>query len=940
MGIPGSNRYRVQVKFDLENTAFVKGLKDVNDKLDNTQKQIRENYGALSDSLIRMNRNILMVLGGITAAFAALAIPSIKLSGEFERLAVTFEVLSGNAEKAQQLIKEIKEFAAKTPLQLRDIQEAATLMLAFGYSIDEVLPKLELFGQASAALRVPMEQIIRVREFLAGGQFRATMLAPLGITRREMEQFGAVFGPSGELLTGAEESLVIFDRMLAEYSGLFDRIFGTLTARTANIVDQIELTFAGIGDALKPIAVEVMDWLETNLGRLREWLEANQATVTAAFEELLSTVKPVFVAMSEAVERFMTALEKDPGMLVRLAQNINKIVKALVAMLIINTVIIGVIKFATAITFLTTLLEMLHLTWSGLGKFLIGPWPIAIGIAIIGLVALQFAFQRQSEAANEARDAYGELLEEFAKSETLFQEIIKTLNSVNDVTEFTQEQIDYLKDKLVELNDTFPDLLEQFGFSIDAEGLLVDATGTVITELDILQDVINQFNTSVIVDEARRGAEALLILSQARLLEAAGPEPVTRGEREAIFTEDPLRLETWQDIAVLFSRDVGTLGRALQEAIYGTTTTAIESAEAVNEAAWTDLRERFLRLTREGGAPGITVPTDRDRGGGARERERESLEHSTATIDQFTQAMDAHAIAERAIRRQLELRLIDEKEAGGQLNAAKRTLIDTLIDLDAEFGLTNSQQALLNALTAEYIQVLQDAEWDIWLTGLRDFNQSIRDNIIQLNNMADIFMRIRAFFKPQFERELSPEEFFRSLEREAGRERAEEWWGETQRGEPPLEEMEGALDESVKEVYRTWRERIQEGARLLGESIVTGDISEALRYVFNTLASHIAERIQAMLAQHGLAALGGVAGGIIGAFVGWGISQLMPGQKGSTPSIPIYAHVVNFPEDRLGAYLPFSFLFSGRSNVYDVDYRGASLDRMRTGRRLGFHYGK
>lgn len=867
MGVPGSNRYRVQVRFDLENTAFIKGMRKVNNELDNTQKQIRENYGALNDSLTRMNRNILMMLGGIAAGFTALAIPAIKMSGEFERLGVTFEVLAGSAEKAKKLIEDIKTFAIRTPLQVKDIQEAATMMLGFGYSIDEIIPKLQMFGEASAALRVPLEQIIRVREFLSAGQFRTIMLAPLGITREELERFGAIFGTRGELISGAEETVAAFDNLLTtRFQGLFDKVFGTITGRISNIIDQIQLTFAEIGDALKPIVVEVMDWLEQTFSRLRIWLEENQAMVTAAFNELLSVVKPIFTAMSEAVERFMTALEKDPDILIRLARNINNVVKALIAMLIINTVIIGIIKFSIAITFLTGLLKMLHLTWAGMGTFLISPWAIAIGLAIAGLIALQFAFKKQTEAVTEAREAYEKLREEFSVTETLFEELITTLTSVNDVTEFTQEQIDFLREKLEELNNAFPDLLEQFGYAIDAEGFLTDATGSVITELDVLQDVINQFNTQVLVDEAKRGAEALLILSQARLMEVAGPDP-TGADIQA--RRQAGEIGFWESGVLMLMRDISTAGRALQEALYGTTTAAIESAERVNEAAWKDLIDRFVALTREG-APGITVPAGEDRGvtGGA-----------GAGGDRFGRggrysATEWLAFQER--KRQLDIALQKVEEA----------LLDTRRE---EWKITE----LLSVAEAEKLEVLQ--------------TRLIADKVRASSD------RERA----QRERD----------EKDAEREAIKE-------AELKGEGLAEQLEESVREVYRTWREKLMEGASMLTEGILTGDISRALNYGFNLLTEHLTTRITAMLAQAQLATLGGP----IGAVIGWGLSMLIPGPKGATPATPFYAFIVNFPEDRLGAYLPFSFMFSGRSNVYDVDYRGASLDRIRGGRRLGFHY--
>ena len=906
MGVPGSNRYRVQVRFDLENTAFMKGMRKVNNELDNTQKQIRENYGALSDTLTRMNRHILMMLGGIAAGFTAIAVPAIKMSGEFERLGVTFEVLAGSAEKAKKLIEDIKTFAIRTPLQVKDIQEAATMMLGFGYAIDDIIPKLNMFGEASAALRVPLEQIIRVREFLAAGQFRTIMLAPLGITRQEMEQFGAVFGTRGELISGAEETVAAFDELLTtRFQGLFDKVFGTITGRISNIIDQIQLTFAEIGDALKPIVVEVMDWLEENFSRLREWLEANQATVTAAFNELLSVVKPIFAAMAEAVERFMAALKKDPGLIVRLAQNINNVVKALVAMLIINTVIIGIIKFSTAISFLNTALAMLHLTWAGIGAFLIGPWGIAIAAVIAGIVVLNILTDKQSEATKrhvvELENQKGAIKDNITEIDTYRKdvaELIGDLDNLEGQTDDTGESFRKIHENIRFLIRQNPDFLKLLGLTEDSTNNLYNANGNLITSIEDLESASNDFTLSNLRNE----------LSTSRTEAQALRDTLLELEFQQMLVADP----RYQAAGVSPSGIWGLAG-------YGMSKQEVEAiirVEFMEMARLRGIEEMFgdydrgdpRRFLVGPEAPEVIEEEEERRGGAAAAAAEE--------IDRFTELLRAYTSALDTATEQLQVEIITREEWSKSNADSLRTFIDGLIDMKTEIGLIPSEQELLNSLVAEYNVVIRELE------------KPLRD-IVALE--AERAERLEAI--------LRAEKVKAASERERSRREAEEEMAKREaekRGELKTEELEERIAESVREVYRAWREKLMKGATLLTEGILTGDISQALNYGFNLLTEHLTTRITAMLAQVGMATLGGP----IGAVIGWGLSMLMPGPKGSTPSVPIYAHIVNFPEDRLGAYLPFSFLFSGRSNIYDVDYRGASLDRMRAGRRLGFHYGK
>lgn len=73
-------------------------------------------------------------------------------SSAWEQYEISFTTLLKSADKAESKLAEFEAFAAKTPFTLPQVVDASKQMLAYGFSVDEVLPKLTAIGDASAAL--------------------------------------------------------------------------------------------------------------------------------------------------------------------------------------------------------------------------------------------------------------------------------------------------------------------------------------------------------------------------------------------------------------------------------------------------------------------------------------------------------------------------------------------------------------------------------------------------------------------------------------------------------------------------------------------------------------------------------------------------------------------------------------------------------------------
>ena len=103
----------------------------------------------------------------------------------------------GSAEKAQQFLAEMQAFAAKTPFEFNQVSQAAQKFIAFGFSVEQVIPTLTAVGDAAAGVGLGADGINRIT--LALGQMAAKSKVQAG----EMMQLTETGIPAWKML--AEE---------------------------------------------------------------------------------------------------------------------------------------------------------------------------------------------------------------------------------------------------------------------------------------------------------------------------------------------------------------------------------------------------------------------------------------------------------------------------------------------------------------------------------------------------------------------------------------------------------------------------------------------------------------------------------------------------------------------------------------------------------------
>lgn len=190
-------------------------------------------------------------LGGIKNAIGE----SFNALKSLETSRASFEVLTGSAEKATAVLKDVAGFAAKTPFEFPDLAQATKTLLGYGSTSSGVFNQVKQLADVTAATGGNLGQLslifgqIQAKGKLTGEEFR------------QLNQSGAAFGdiiakelniPLSELDSQIEKGNISFEdfqRVLSVATGEGGKFFGgteklaqTLDGRISTLKD----TFTGL----------------------------------------------------------------------------------------------------------------------------------------------------------------------------------------------------------------------------------------------------------------------------------------------------------------------------------------------------------------------------------------------------------------------------------------------------------------------------------------------------------------------------------------------------------------------------------------------------------------------------------------------------------------------------------------------------------------------
>jgi tape measure domain-containing protein len=118
---------------------------------------------------------------GLGTALATAGTFAAKSASEYEQNRIAFDTMLGSAEKARDMLKQVSEFAMKTPFELPEVVNGAKQLLAYNIEAEKIIPTFNALGNIAAGVgKEKLPQLI-----LAFGQVKAATK----LTGMELRQF-------------------------------------------------------------------------------------------------------------------------------------------------------------------------------------------------------------------------------------------------------------------------------------------------------------------------------------------------------------------------------------------------------------------------------------------------------------------------------------------------------------------------------------------------------------------------------------------------------------------------------------------------------------------------------------------------------------------------------------------------------------------------------
>ena len=241
------------------------GLKDMEKLMKDSMQSSQKETDKLQQSIDKLTKGA-MAFFTISKAYEFTQ-KIIAVRSQFQQLEIAFGTMLKSKEKANALMAQMTDLAAKTPFGLQEVSEGAKRLLAFQVPAEEVTETLRRMGDVAAGLGVPMGQLIHVYgqvkaqgklmtndlyQFMnAGIPIIAELSKVVGKSETEIKDMVSAgkigFAEVQAVIKGMTDEGGLFYNLMAEQSK-------TLSGQLSNLEDNFDNMLNEIGKATEGIA--------------------------------------------------------------------------------------------------------------------------------------------------------------------------------------------------------------------------------------------------------------------------------------------------------------------------------------------------------------------------------------------------------------------------------------------------------------------------------------------------------------------------------------------------------------------------------------------------------------------------------------------------------------------------------------------------------------
>lgn len=350
---------------------------------------------------------VLGVIGGVTA-LKNFVTELVNVRGQFQQLEISFSTMLKSKEKADKLMSELVDIAAKTPFDLQGVASSAKQMIAYGSSAENVGNELVMLGNVAAGVGSQLSEIaylygtlrtqgrayaVDIRQFAGRGiPIYEELAKVLGVTKDE------VSGLVKEGKVGFKEVEQAFKNMTSE-SGIY---YNLMQEQSKSLTGQL----SNLGDA--------WDTMLNEIGKDTQGIASAGISGLKGLIENYETVGKILIGLIATYGTYKTAL-----IVVRIAQD----------------TLTARMELAILVTKAQTIAQKALNTVMKANPY------VLVATVLAGLVATMWAFHDSTTASEKAQQKFNEEQKNFANQEEerkkKIEELIRVIQDETE-TEFSK----------------------------------------------------------------------------------------------------------------------------------------------------------------------------------------------------------------------------------------------------------------------------------------------------------------------------------------------------------------------------------------------------------------------------------------------------------------------------------------------------------------------